>query len=78
MSNQRFTGTEQYVATDDLSTPRRCASHAMLVSQRMFPLTIAGLDLAVSELKHPLHGVGVGRALAAATPITQSQAPAVP
>jgi hypothetical protein len=28
MSTQRFTGTEQYVATDDLSTPRRCASRA--------------------------------------------------
>jgi hypothetical protein len=28
MSNQRFTGTAQYVATDDLSTPRRCAARA--------------------------------------------------
>lgn len=49
-----------------------------LVDGRMFPLTIAGLDLAISELKHPLRGVGVGHAVAAATPITQGQAPAVP
>ena len=48
-----------------------------LVGQRMFPLTIAGLDLAISELKHPLRGVGVAHAAAAATSITQGPAPAV-
>jgi len=43
----------------------------------MFPLTIAGLDLAISELKLPLRGVGVAYAPAAATSITQGPAPAV-
>jgi len=43
----------------------------------MFPLTIAGLDLAISEFNHPLRGVGVAHAAAGATSITQGPAPAV-
>jgi hypothetical protein len=43
----------------------------------MFPLTIAGLDLAISELKHPLRGVGFAHTAAGATSITQGPAPAV-
>jgi len=48
-----------------------------LVGQRMFALTIAGLDLAINELKHSFPGVGIARAAAAATSITQGPAPAV-
>ncbi|HYL72235.1 MAG TPA: VWA domain-containing protein, partial [Candidatus Dormibacteraeota bacterium] len=47
---------------------------AELLQQRMFPLTVAGLDLAIRELRRPLGGVGGG----AATSITQSPSPAVP
>jgi hypothetical protein len=43
----------------------------------MFPLTIAELDLAISELKQRLCGVGVAHAAVAATSITQGPAPAV-
>jgi hypothetical protein len=43
----------------------------------MFPLTIAGLELAISELQHPFRVVGIGHALAAATSITQGRAAAV-
>jgi uncharacterized protein with von Willebrand factor type A (vWA) domain len=50
---------------------------AELVGQRMFPLTIAGLDLAIRELKRPLSGVGVAHGLAAATSVTQGAAPEV-
>jgi uncharacterized protein with von Willebrand factor type A (vWA) domain len=48
-----------------------------LIGERMFPLTIAGLDLAIRELKHPLGGVATAHAAAAATPVTQDPAPAV-
>ncbi len=48
-----------------------------LIGERMFPLTIAGLDLAIRELKRPLSGLTAGHALAAATPVTQDPAPAV-
>jgi uncharacterized protein len=48
-----------------------------LVNGRMFPLTIAGLDLAISELKRPLCGVGVDYGPAAATSITQDATPEV-
>jgi uncharacterized protein with von Willebrand factor type A (vWA) domain len=47
---------------------------AELLRLRMFPLTMAGLDLAIGELKRPLGAVGGG----AATSITQGSAPAVP
>ena len=48
-----------------------------LIGERMFPLTIAGLDLAIRELKRPLGGVAAAHAAAAATPVTQGPAPAV-
>jgi hypothetical protein len=48
-----------------------------LVGQRMFALTIAGVDLAINELKHSFPGVGIARAAVAATSITQGPAPAV-
>jgi uncharacterized protein with von Willebrand factor type A (vWA) domain len=46
---------------------------AGLLRQRMFPLTMAGLDLAIGELKRPLGAVGGG----AATSITQALSPEV-
>jgi uncharacterized protein with von Willebrand factor type A (vWA) domain len=48
-----------------------------LIGERMFPLTIAGLDLAIRELKRPLGGVARVHAAATATPVTQDPAPAV-
>jgi uncharacterized protein with von Willebrand factor type A (vWA) domain len=48
-----------------------------LVGERMFPLTIAGLDLAIRELQRPFSGVATAHAAAAATPVTQDPAPAV-
>ena len=48
-----------------------------LVGERMFPLTIAGLDLAIRELKRPLGGLGAAHALGAATSVTQDPAPGV-
>ena len=48
-----------------------------LVHERMFPLTIAGLDLAIRELKRPLGGAAAAGALAPATPVTQRPPPPV-
>ena len=48
-----------------------------LVAERMFPLSIAGLDLAIRELQRPLSGMGAAHALAAATSVTQDPAPEV-
>jgi uncharacterized protein with von Willebrand factor type A (vWA) domain len=48
-----------------------------LVGERMFPLTIAGLDLAIRELKRPLGGTGGAHPLAPATPVTQRPPPQV-
>ncbi len=48
-----------------------------LIGERMFPLTIAGLDLAIRELRRPLGGVGRAHPAAAATSVTQDPAPAV-
>jgi uncharacterized protein with von Willebrand factor type A (vWA) domain len=48
-----------------------------LVGGRMFPLTIAGLDLAIRELKRPLAGLAGMRAPVAATPVTQHPPPGV-
>ncbi len=48
-----------------------------LVGERMFPLTIAGLDLAIRELKRPLSGIRAGPAVTAATSVTQDPAPQV-
>jgi uncharacterized protein len=49
-----------------------------LVGGRMFPLSIAGLDLAISELRHPLSTPGAGAGDAGATPVTQGPPPGVP
>ena len=49
-----------------------------LVGGRMFPLTLAGLEAAIGELKRPL-GLSPGYAGgAAATPVTQPQPPGTP
>jgi uncharacterized protein with von Willebrand factor type A (vWA) domain len=46
-----------------------------LVRERMFPLTIAGLDLAIRELKRPLGGPAGAPPTPPATPITQHPPP---
>jgi len=48
-----------------------------LVGERMFPLTIAGLDRAIGELRRPLSAVGSAPPGAAATPVTQEPPPQV-
>jgi uncharacterized protein with von Willebrand factor type A (vWA) domain len=48
-----------------------------LVSERMFPLSIAGLDLAIRELQRPLSAPPAGHGLAAATSVTQDPPPEV-
>ncbi|HXY76867.1 MAG TPA: VWA domain-containing protein [Steroidobacteraceae bacterium] len=48
-----------------------------LIGGRMFPLTIAGLDSAISELRRPFAGVVTPEPPAAATPVTQEPPPAV-
>lgn len=48
-----------------------------LVRERMFPLTIAGLDLAIRELKRPLGGPPGAPPAPPATPITQHPPPRV-
>ena len=48
-----------------------------LVGERMFPLTIAGLDRAIGELRRPLRAVGSAPPGAAATPVTQEPPPQV-
>jgi uncharacterized protein len=48
-----------------------------LVRERMFPLTIAGLDLAIRELKRPLGGPAGALPAPPATPITQQRPPRV-
>jgi len=49
-----------------------------LVRERMFPLTLAGLDLAIRELKRPLGGLPAPSPAAGATPVTQPPAAPVP
>jgi uncharacterized protein len=48
-----------------------------LVGGRMYPLSIAGLDRAISELRHPMSVPGVGPADAGATEVTQAPPPGV-
>ena len=48
-----------------------------LIGERMFPLTIAGLDLAIGELRRPLSAVGSAHRGAAATSVTQETPPGV-
>jgi uncharacterized protein with von Willebrand factor type A (vWA) domain len=48
-----------------------------LVGGRMFPLTIAGLDRAISELRHPVSAVPAGARVAGATGVTQAPPPGV-
>jgi uncharacterized protein with von Willebrand factor type A (vWA) domain len=48
-----------------------------LVRERMFPLTIAGLDLAIRELKRPLGGPPRPYAAPPATSVTQRSPPPV-
>jgi uncharacterized protein with von Willebrand factor type A (vWA) domain len=47
-----------------------------LVHGRMFPLSVAGLDLAIRELKKPLAAAGPVPPPPGATPVTQPRAPA--
>ncbi len=49
-----------------------------LVHGRMFPLSVAGLDLAIRELKKPLAGAGPPPPPPGATPITQPRPPGAP
>jgi len=49
-----------------------------LVQQRMFPLTLAGLDRAIAELRHPLSAAAAAPAGAGATLVTQSPPAGVP
>jgi uncharacterized protein len=44
-----------------------------LIAGRMFPLTLAGLDLAIGELRRPLSGPAAASTGTAATSVTQSQ-----
>ncbi len=48
-----------------------------LVRERMFPLTLAGLDLAIRELKRPLGGPPPPYAAPPATSVTQRSPPPV-
>jgi len=48
-----------------------------LIHGRMFPLSLAGLDLAISELRRPPGGAAPAPAGAGATSVTQSPPPAV-
>jgi uncharacterized protein len=49
-----------------------------LLGGRMFPLSIAGLDLAIGELRRPLMGAPAVLAGADATSVTKAPSPAVP
>ena len=49
-----------------------------LVRQRMFPITLAGLDRAIAELRHPLSAAAAAPAGAGATLVTQSPPAGVP
>jgi len=49
-----------------------------LIQGRMFPLSLAGLDLAIAELRRPLSGAAAASAGAGATLVTQSPPAAVP
>ena len=46
-----------------------------LIHGRMFPLSLAGLDLAISELRRPVGAAAAAAAGAGATSVTQSPAP---
>jgi uncharacterized protein len=48
-----------------------------LVGGRMFPLSVAGLERAISELRHPLCALRTGAAGAGATEVTQAPPPGV-
>jgi uncharacterized protein len=48
-----------------------------LIGERMFPLTIAGLDLAIGELRRPLGTAGGALLGAAANSVTQERRPPV-
>jgi len=49
-----------------------------LVRERMFPLTIGGLDVAIRELKRPLGTAGPPPVGLPATPVTLPSPPRVP
>jgi uncharacterized protein with von Willebrand factor type A (vWA) domain len=49
-----------------------------LVQERMFPLTLAGLDRAIAELRHPLSAAAAAPAGVGATLVTQSPPAGVP
>jgi uncharacterized protein len=49
-----------------------------LVHGRMFPLSVAGLDLAIRELKKPLGGAGIMPPAPGATSVTQPRTPPPP
>jgi hypothetical protein len=49
-----------------------------LVQERMFPLTLAGLDRAIAELRHPLSATAAAPAGVGATLVTQGPPAGVP
>jgi uncharacterized protein with von Willebrand factor type A (vWA) domain len=49
-----------------------------LVGERMFPLSLAGLERAIAELRRPLGRVGAAPVSAPATSVTQAPGPGVP
>jgi uncharacterized protein with von Willebrand factor type A (vWA) domain len=49
-----------------------------LMQERMFPLSLAGLDLAIRELRRPLSGATAAPGGTGATFVTQSPPPGVP
>ncbi len=49
-----------------------------LIQGRMFPLSLAGLELAISELRRPLSGTAAASSGPGATLVTQTQPPQVP
>jgi len=48
-----------------------------LIGERMFPLNMAGLDLAIGELRRPLSSVRTSAGSAVATSVTQGLPPGV-
>jgi uncharacterized protein with von Willebrand factor type A (vWA) domain len=49
-----------------------------IIHGRMFPLSLAGLDRAIAELRRPLSGTAAASSGASATLVTQGAPPPVP
>jgi uncharacterized protein len=81
---QRLCGAFPHLVWLNPEDPARWASSPStgivreLVRGRMFPLTLAGLDHAMRELRRPLGGTAAASSAAGATSVTQSLLPGVP